>query len=164
MLEDEWLIVRNSGEIPEITYHASLYFLEKDPHGPAITLSDEQKRYLQEAAVARYREIVLRDLQIENFAKTIYRGVRRTIYNWHRYQAFCARQELHSGSFNEVVGEALVRFLEQGCRAAGKELPEQFVNCTVHELLQFMNDIGVQAALVPGDLAQHCIAATGEER
>ena len=164
MLEDEWLIVRNSGEIPEITYHASLYFLEKDPHGPAMTLSGEQKRYLKEAAVARYREIVLRDLQIENFSKTIYRGVRRTIYNWHRYQAFCARQALQSGSFKEVVGEALVRFLEQGCRAAGKELPEQFLNCSVEELLQFMDDIGVQAALVPWDIAKHCIAETGEER
>lgn len=157
MLEDEWLIVRNSGEIPEITYHASLYYLENDPHGPGVTLNKAEKRYLKEAAVARYREIVLRDLQIENFSKTIYRGVRRTIYNWHRYQAFCARQELESGSFQVTVSEALVDFLQQGCLAAGKGLPVQFLNCTLEELVQFMDDIGIKRTMVPGDLSRHCV-------
>ncbi len=40
-LEEELLLIENSGEIPEVAYHGSLYFLREDPDGPALNLSDE---------------------------------------------------------------------------------------------------------------------------
>ncbi len=158
LLEDEWLIVRNSGEIPEITYHASLYYLEKDPLGPGLDLGSAQKQHLKEAAVERYQEIILRDIQSENFSKTIYRGVKRTIYNWHRYEAFCARQELECQQFRETISTALLLFIDQGIEAAGKSLPEQFLNCRVDELQKFMKDLGKKKEQLPGDLSCHCLA------
>ncbi len=158
LLADEWLIVRHSGEIPEITYHGSLYFLEKDPLGPGLELSNAQKRHLKEAAVERYQEIILRDIQIENFPKTIYRGVKRSIYNWHRYEAFCARQELQCQQFRETVCKALFLFLEQGKNEAGKSLPKQFLNCRFDELERFMEDLGRKKNELPDDLAPHCLA------
>lgn len=154
VLEDEWLIVRNSGEIPEITYHAALYYLGKDPLGPKLELSSGQKQYLKEAAVDRYQEIVLRDIQIENFSKTIYRGIRRTIYNWHRYEAFCARQELECRQFRKTVSAALLLFLEQGLDATDESLPKQFLNCSVKELQQFMEDLGKKEQL-PEGISKH---------
>lgn len=33
-LFDEVLILQDSGEIPEIAYHTSLYYLTEDPEGP----------------------------------------------------------------------------------------------------------------------------------
>jgi hypothetical protein len=157
LLEDEWLIVRNSGEIPEITYHGSLYFLEKDPLGPGLELNTAQKQHLKEAAVERYQEIILRDVQIENYSKTIYRGVKRSIYNWHRYEAFCARQELECRKFRETVSTALLLFLDQAIQAAGKSLPEQFLNCRVGEIQKFMEDLGRKKEQLPGDLLRYCL-------
>ena len=158
LLVDEWLIVRNSGEIPEITYHASLYYLEKDPLGPNTELTNGQKQYLKDAAVERYQEIILRDIQIENFPKTIYRGVRRTIYNWHRYQAFCARQGLECRKFRQTVATILLLFLEQGTKAAGESLPEQFLNCRFDDLVQFGEELHLKEEKLPGNLSRYCLA------
>ncbi len=93
LLEDEWLMVRHSGEIPEIALHSAFYALTEDPEGPCLQLSAEEIQYLQEAAAARYQEIILRDLCYENRELTIYRGVLRAICNWHRFVAFCKRED-----------------------------------------------------------------------
>jgi hypothetical protein len=93
VLEEEWLIVRHSGEIPEIALHSALYYLTDDPDGPRLQLSGEERESLQEAAATRYHEIIMRDLCFENRELSIYRGVRRAICNWHRFVAFCKRQD-----------------------------------------------------------------------
>lgn len=157
LLDDEWLIVRNSGEIPEITYHASLYHLEKDPLGPGIELTKGQTQFLKDAAVERYHEIILRDIQIENFPKIIYRGVRRTIYNWHRYQAFCARQGLECRKFRKTVSTTLLFFLDQGKSAAGDSLPKQFLNCRFGDLLQFVKELHINEEKLPENISQYCL-------
>ncbi len=66
LLEEELLLVRHSGEIPEVALHASVHYLTEDPEGPGLVLADEELRPLQEAALARYREIILRDLDAGN--------------------------------------------------------------------------------------------------
>jgi len=93
ILEEEWLMVRHSGEIPEIALHSALYFLTEDPLGPCLQLSVEEIESLQDAAICRYQEIIRRDLCFENRNLAIYRGVRRAIVNWHRFVAFCKRQD-----------------------------------------------------------------------
>jgi hypothetical protein len=161
LLDDEWLIVRNSGEIPEITYHSSLYYLGQDPDGPDLTLTEIEKQFLKDAAFERYSEIILRDIQLENFHKTIYRGVRRTIYNWHRCLAFGERQGIDCGSFRETLVAALILFLEEGSRAAGGSLPEQFLNCSFDELGDFFKDLGVPFEKVSVDLESFCLLEEG---
>lgn len=157
LLEDEWLIVRHSGEIPEITYHSSLYYLSVDPDGPGLDLRDAEKNHLKDAALQRYHEIVLRDIQLENFHKTIYRGVKRTIYNWHRYMAFKARQNIDSNALCEPAAQMLILFLEQGAKAAGKSLPQNFLNCYFDELLAFAKELNIQHEKLSPKLAQFCL-------
>ncbi len=157
LLEDEWLIVRHSGEIPEITYHSSLYFLSVDPEGPGLKLSEAEKDCLKDAALQRYHEIVLRDIQLENFHKTIYRGVKRTIYNWHRYKAFRARQNVDCNALCETAAQILIQFLEQGTKAAGKSLPQNFLNCHFDELLAFTKELKIQHEKLTPNLAQFCL-------
>lgn len=157
LLDDEWLIVRHSGEIPEITYHSSLYFVSVDLDGPGLALCVDEKKRLQDAAVQRYYEIILRDLQLENFHKTIYRGVRRSIYNWHRCMAFGQRQNLDCYAFRETVAENLIQFLEQGMQAAGKSLPENFLNCYIHELQEFTIELKLDPEMLSPCLAQFCL-------
>lgn len=157
LLADEWLIVRNSGEIPEITYHASLYFIAEDPEGPALELNAAEKKKLQDAAVQRYQEIILRDLQIENFHKSVYRGIRRTIYNWHRCKAFGQRQDLDCNAFRQTVAEALLLFLQQGIQEVGESLPGQFLNCHFATLLEFVVELQVDAEQLPPNLELFCV-------
>ncbi|MBW6521220.1 MAG: hypothetical protein K0A99_09475 [Desulfoarculaceae bacterium] len=92
-LEEEWLMVRHSGEIPEIAFHSALYFLTDDPDGPRLQLSVEEIESLQDAAITRYQEIIMRDLCYEKRKLSSYRGVRRAIFNWHRFVTFCERQD-----------------------------------------------------------------------
>ena len=113
VLEDEWLIVRHSGEIPEIALHSTFYYLTEDPDGPQLQLSIEEIQYLQEAAAARYQEIILRDLCYENRELTIYRGMQRAIFNWHRFVAFCERQKYRLSQLTQHHRRSLPHFTEQ---------------------------------------------------
>jgi len=54
LLAEEWLIVRHSGGIPEITLHSSLYYLSKESDGPQLSLSEEELSRLKDAAAQRY--------------------------------------------------------------------------------------------------------------
>ncbi|MBL4902998.1 MAG: hypothetical protein JKY62_10140 [Desulfocapsa sp.] len=157
LLTDEWLIVRHSGEIPEITFHSSVYFLTEDGDGPGLVLAEDELVGLKDAAILRYQEIILRDISLENFHKTIYRGVRRSLYNWHRYKAFVERQSIQSDDFYKTAAPALLLFLEQGVVAAGKDVPVNFINCSYQELLELAEEFGVTVDQLPADVAQFCL-------
>jgi hypothetical protein len=158
LLADEWLMVRHSGEIPEITFHSSLYYLTKESDGPGLSLTEEELASLKDAALLRYQEIILRDISVENFHKTIYRGVRRTLYNWHRYKAFTLRQSIACGHFRETAAQTFVQFLEQGVSAAGKSLPEHFINCSAEQLIALGEELGVTVEQFPPAITQYCLS------
>ena len=139
LLEDELLIVRHSGEIPEIALRSTLYYRCEDPEGPQLILSDEELVALQDAALKRSREIVLRDLDPSNRDLTLYRGVRRSIYNWHRHQAFCKRIKRSGKNFHGVVGKALLAFLKQEKEDVVSGDRVSCVNCTADELQYFIS-------------------------
>ena len=96
-IENEWYIVRYSGETPEIAYNSAIYYLSRAQDGPRICLDEEQIELLKKAAVDRYAEIVLRDLQHDNCTKSIYRGIGRSIINYRRFCMFCERQQSGGG-------------------------------------------------------------------
>lgn len=158
ILADEWLVVRHSGEIPEITFHATLHYLTEDKEGPGLTLRADELSSLKEAALERYHEIILRDISLENFHKTIYRGVRRSLYNWHRCNAFMARQFVRDDEFREKASQTLLLFLEQGSKAAGKDLPEKFINCSPGELKELAEELGLGEEQLPCNISQFCLS------
>jgi len=157
LLTDEWIIVRNSGEIPEITFHSSLYYLTEDCDGPGLMLDEEELARLKNAAVLRYQEIILRDISVENFHKTIYRGVRRTLYNWQRWKAFTLRQSIDCGTFQETAAQALLHFLEEGVSAAGRILPENFINCSADQLIALGEELGIMPEQFPSNITRFCL-------
>ncbi len=139
LIADEELLVRHSGEIPEIAYHNSLYYLLEDPEGPGLgALAPEELAGLQAMAVARYREIILRDLNPAHCRLPIFRGVRRAIWNWQRLGDFCRRCRFTFDSgLRQEVAAALVAFLENQAREAAGDQPPS-LNCTPAQLQQFM--------------------------
>jgi len=152
LLAEELLIVRHSGEIPEIAFHGSLYYLCEDPAGPQLTLSQEELNLLRQQAVARYREILLRDLSPENRDARIYRGLKRCIFNWERLGKFCVRQEMTVEDVRREIAEALRCFLRQEADEVRAGLRQSCLNCTREELDAFAREIGVLPEQMPEGL------------
>ena len=158
ILEDELLIVRHSGEIPEIALHATLHYLQEDAEGPHLTLTEEELRALQDAALKRCREIVLRDLDPENRDRTIYRGIKRTIYNWQRMQDFCHRIKRRQDVFKPVVREALVAFLRREADDVASGGRTSCINCTADELVEFAHRLDCDTDRFPPGWQKLCVA------
>ncbi len=153
LLAEEMLIVRHSGEIPEIAFHGSLYYLCEDPAGPQLTLSQEELDSLRQQVVARYREILLRDLSPENRDARIYRGLKRCIFNWERLGKFYTRQEMViEETLRQEIAEALRGFLRQETMEVRVGLRQTCLNCTREELETFAREIGIQPEQLPEDL------------
>lgn len=149
ILEEEYFIVRHSGEIPEITLHSSLYHLTENQEGPGLVLTPEEHRLLEDAAMDRYHEIVIRDLKPENRDLGLYRGVRRTIYNWHRLQDFCDRINRDCSAFRPVVRQALIDFMYHEVTEVQKGLRCSCVNCTPDQLQEFCRELDLPLNALP---------------
>ena len=159
MLEDEWYMVRHSGEIPEIALNASFYYLTRDKRGPQLTLTDEQELTLRHAAQERFQEIVLRDLIPENRDKTIYRGLARAIANWQRYVDFCSRQGLVADTFRQEVANQFQVFLHAEWEEKDSCACESGINCSKEELNVFAETLGVADQEFKGRLQMYCLKA-----
>lgn len=142
-IENEWYLVRHSGEIPEIALNSALYYLSRDKKGPQINLDDDILSSLRKAAEERFHEIVLRDLDYDNRDKTIYRGVERAIANLQRYKDFCNRHKLSSQEFNDRVGKQFAIFIAAIKKDDTRCRCETVLNCTFEDLLQFAKELGL---------------------
>jgi len=151
-LTEELLIVRHSGEIPEIAFHGSLYYLCEDPDGPQLSLGQQELDLLRQQVVARYREIMLRDLSPENRDTRIYRGLKRCIFNWERLGKFCSRQAMTVEDVRQEIAEALRCFLRQEANEVRAGLRQSCLNCTREDLDGFAREIGVGPEELPEDI------------
>ena len=156
ILEEEIIILRNSGEIPEIALHSSLYYLEEDSEGPQINLQEEELHLLYDAALERAQEIVLRDLDPANRNLSIYRGPARSITNWYRLKSFCKRINRTCPGFNETVSNALLRFMQQECEDLLSSLRRSSVNCSAQEIERFCDELGIDPSVLPENWKTLC--------
>ena len=151
LIEDELLMLRHSGEIPEIALHQSIYFLCEDPDGPRLSsIPYEALSLMKRAVFERYRVICLRDLKPENRDLSIYRGVVRSIMNYRRLVRFC---KLEGIDYSEVTGEIarfLRDFLQQEVEDVVSGRRKSCINCTYRDLLGFVQALGMD----PGDLPE----------
>ncbi|RUM36038.1 MAG: hypothetical protein DSY50_01695 [Desulfobulbus sp.] len=157
VLEDELYILRDSGEIPEIAYHSTLFFLTQDPEGPTLVLTDNELELLQDAVITRYQEIVLRDITPENRDLTLYRGVRRTLHNWQRMEAFCVRNNRDNTAFKEQVRHAFLRFIKREVAEIEAENRKSSLNCSWKMIAKFAGVLGLDTAQFPDNWQEHCL-------
>jgi hypothetical protein len=147
LLDNEWHVVRFSGELPEVAYHSSIYFLTMDDNGPHLQLSDDENRRLLDAARCRYRDIILRDMLPENRGKSFYRGLKRSIENWRRFKVFHERYKVELHSLQQEAAAALQLFLASeivDCAFSSVSL-----NCSFQELLSFAHELGLLRHQLP---------------
>ncbi len=129
ILEEEVLLVRHSGEIPEVALHASLYYLQEDEEGPQLLLSAEEEQLLEQAAAERYEEIIRRDLDLANRDLRLFRGIRRAEENWRRYVRFCEKSRIDADPLRQEAGRALRAYLEQEYSEVARGQRSPSVNC-----------------------------------
>ena len=157
-LEDEWYIVRNSGETPEIALHSALYYLTVSRDGPGLSLNEEQIGWLRQAAVDRFNEIIVRDLRHANYGTSIYRGIERSIINYRRFCTFCERQKISSSVLRESAAAALLNFLEVEAAEIRQRQRPSIVNCSFGALKSFAEDLGIEIDSRFAELAALCSA------
>ncbi len=141
LLEEEWYLVRDSGELPETAFHSSIYYLTAAADGPRLRLDKTQRHTLFQAAALRFIEIILRDLDFAARMSPAARGVGRAIVNYHRLSLFCRRQSEERWLQQYGRGElraGLERFFCAAQRQSGTA-----INCTLSELQGFAADLGV---------------------
>ena len=122
-LDEELLLVQNSGEIPEVAYHGSLHFLTADPDGPLFCLSEQELLPLKKAVYERYRRILLRDVNPNFRNKRIFRGLLRCIANWQRFCNFCNREHFDHRETRQEIQKALQLYLCREMEDVGKGRP-----------------------------------------
>lgn len=157
LIDNEWYIVRHSGETPEIAYNSSIYFLERAADGPGVVLTKAQQDVLKKAASDRYEEIVLRDMYHDNTSKSIYRGIVRSICNYERFLNYCTRQNLEPLPIKQKAADLYSIFLQQEFLNISAGSKPSVINCTYTELEEFASALGVQFLPKYSLFEQHCL-------
>lgn len=156
VLDDECLMIRNSGEIPEVALHNALHFLTRDPEGPGFTLRPSEVRRLNEAVIRRYRRIILRDLDPRLRDKSVYRGITRSIANWERLNRFATREGFAIEDLRDEIATALGIFLDQDIAdvAAGRRTTS--IDCDPERLMAFGAAVGFDYRRLPSGWQRYC--------
>jgi len=155
-LEEELLLVQNSGEIPEVAYHGSLYYLTEDPEGPTLPLSAADLLPLKQAVYERYRRIILRDLNPALRRKRIYRGLLRCIANWERFCNYCNKANLDVSPVRQETAAALVRFLQQEKEDVRQKGRPSSINCSAAGLSFLIKALALSPKELPDGWESLC--------
>jgi hypothetical protein len=156
LVSEEMVLVRNSGEIPEVALHGSLHYLTADPEGPELALTDEECGDLEEQVIERYREIIRRDLAPENRDQAIYRGLARAAVNWRRLAGFCRRTARDAEACRTETMVALKKFLTQEAAEVRSGRRRPAINCTAAELTAFAGELGLSIQELPPNWQDLC--------
>jgi hypothetical protein len=154
-IDDELLMIRNSGEIPEVALHNALHFLSQDPEGPGLTLAPDELCRLQQAVVERYRRIILRDLDPRLRDKSVYRGLTRCITNWKRLGRFIARAPFAIQTLKTEIAHALQNFLEEEINDVASGRRDTCIDCSLRDLQAFSDAVGFDLDDLPPDWKRH---------
>lgn len=148
-IEEEAFIVQHSGEIPEIAFQGSLYFLTEDPDGPVLKLDASDILPLKQSVAERYRAIILRDLDPKNRDKRIYRGLARCVVNWQRLRKFCSREHIDIEVYRTETADALQVFLQRELADVQSRIRSSCINCSAQDIEKLADSLGLSMDLLP---------------
>lgn len=146
LFENEWYLVRYSGETPEIAFNSAMYYLTRSKQGPKMTLAAHQVDLLLSAAVDRSTEIIVRDLIHENHNTSVYRGISRSIINYYRFCAFCSRQQMDPSAVRNKAAQALQLFIEREIAETANGGRSSIIDCSYSEIEKYAAELGLVLA------------------
>ncbi len=153
LLEEEVFLILNAGEIPEVAFHGSLYYLTQALDGPRMELEPEDRERLTDAVVSCYRRIILRDLTPENRDRRAYRGLARCAVNVRRLLSFAAREGKDVSGLNREIAHALIGFLTREWDDVINGRRKSSINCPYEELLWLVGVLGISLDVLPHGIA-----------
>ncbi len=140
---EEAFLIEHSGELPEVAYYNSIYYLCEDKEGPKLKLSERELLLLKKAVIKQYLRIIKRDLTPSNKNKRIYRGIERAWVNWKRLLNFTKKFNLDITKAKKIVQKELISFLEHETNELilGKRVT---FNISKKELIDFLNSLEIE--------------------
>jgi hypothetical protein len=156
ILSEEAVLILNSGEIPEVAYYGSIYYLTEDPEGPHLNIEPRDLISLEEAVVQRYRTIILRDVTLGNRGRSIYRGLKRCAANWKRLVNFSDKRSIDISSIRKEVTEALKDFLRQEIMDVSSGKRKTCINCSYSVLTELAYGLGLSRDELPTRVKMLC--------
>lgn len=130
VLHEVELIKYEGGEIPEVAFWNSFFYLTNPPpKGLGLTLTEKELNLLKKSVIERYLKIIERDLTPENIEKPFYRGIERVIINIKRLKNFTKKEGLRE-EFKESLKkiENWVKNFKAKTRGFQKEKLEELEN------------------------------------
>ena len=156
-IAEETLIIMHGGEIPEVAYHGSLYYLTEDSEGPGLTIDDNDTVSLKQAVLTRYQAIILRDLDPDNRDKRIYRGLSRCAVNWDRLVKFCIKEKMDYEDIRAVAADRLREFLHREAADVRSGARSSSINCSVGEVESMAGPLGLKPKDMPERWQELCL-------
>lgn len=139
--EVDW--IEHSGEMPEVAFYESLYYLTEEEEGPKLILTLSDMKRLEDAAINRFKTIILRDLKFANRRSSIFRGLKRAIINYNRLKKYQKRKNRTDPGLEKMIGRFLLEYIRRECEEISDRRHYRTINCTREELEQFAEELGV---------------------
>ncbi|MBW1745129.1 MAG: hypothetical protein JRJ25_01910 [Deltaproteobacteria bacterium] len=158
--EVDW--IENSGEMPEVAFYEALYCLTEE-EGPKLTLTLSDIKRLEDAAINRFKTIILRDLKFANRRSSIFRGLKRAIINYNRLKKYQKRKNRIDPGQEKMIGRFLLEYIRRECEEISDRRHYRTINCTREELEQFADELGVNIAPEHNDICFEHIPLTFDE-
>ncbi len=137
VLQEVEIILYEGGEIPEVRFWNSYFYLTSPPpEGLGLSLTEKDIELLKKAVIDRYLLIIERDLTPDFIDKPFYRGVSRVIVNIQRLNSFLENtglKEKHGDIIKRKIKIMFKKFKE-GLKKQGKNLNQMI---TKEELKEF---------------------------
>ncbi|MCD4804104.1 MAG: hypothetical protein K8R07_00325 [Desulfobacterales bacterium] len=159
--EVDW--IENSGEMPEVAFYEALYYLAEEEEGPKLTLTLSDIKHLEDAAINRFKTIILRDLKFANRRSSIFRGLKRAIINYNRLKKYQKKKNRIDPGLEKMIGRFLLEYIRRECEEISDRRHYRTINCTREELEQFADELGVNIAPEHNDICFEYIPLTFDE-
>jgi hypothetical protein len=150
-VEEERDIIAQAGELPEVAFYESFFFLTTSAEGPGLKLWPEEIVFLKEGVIEGYKRIILRDLNPQNRAKEIFRGIERAVVNFKRLKKFAQKEGLEISHLLPEIANALRQYVraeinDQELVAKGIRT----INCDRQNWDWFCQELGLEpTSLIP---------------
>ncbi len=159
--EVDW--IENSGEMPEVAFYEAFYYLTEKEEGPKLILTLSDIKHMEDAAINRFKTIILRDLKFANRRSSIFRGLKRAIINYNRLKNYQKKKNRSDSGIKKETGRFLKEYIRCECEDISNKRYYRTINCTREELEQFAHELGVNIAPEDNDICFKHISLTFDE-
>ena len=105
-------IIAHAGELPEVAFYSSFYFLTEDPEGPHLLLTPPEISFLKKGVIEGYKRIVLRDLNPKMKARDEFRSIERAIINFKRLKRYAYKEKFDISEIIPQIAKALAVYMK----------------------------------------------------